>query len=406
MSTTVLTYAEAKAAVAAAVSDQDHIRENLLGLDRSLGKRLLAGASLTGESKRRWDTAASELSALWQLFAEYSTVVDRAAELTAGVRKPGSRLAEVSELLAAKSVVLVDTGSPRAHRELTGSGGWQLTVAEAVEEMKRSYADVFDVVNAAETVWNEAADRLQQAHAELAEARRQADSFEDAELKAAVQAVEQDLGDLRDLLNSDPLSLWHDGTVDVGRFDLLRQQTAGVVSRTRDLSRVRDDADGRISVAAAAVGAARDARHEAVAAWQRSAAKIAVGALPDLPDVSGLADRLATLAKLKAAGRWARLSAELQVIEQQAVDAAEQCREAEREAAALLGRRDELRGLLDAYRARSAKLGAAENRDLAERHERARKLLWSAPCDLSEAADAVTSFQQAVLALAGQERRQ
>lgn len=404
VNTTVLTYAEAKAAVAAAVNDQDNIRENLLGLDRSLGKRLLAGASLAGESKRRWDTAAGELTALWQLFAEYSAIVDRAAELTAGVRKPGPRLVEVTELLTGKSVQLTGTRSHRAHRELTGSGGSQLTVAEAVEEMKRSYADVSEVVNAAEAVWNEAADRLQQAQAGLAEARRQAGGFEDGELNTAAEAVEHDLSDLRELLNSDPLSLWNDGTVDLGRFDLLRGQTAAVVSRARDLSRVRDDADGRISEAAAAVQAARDARQDAVAARQRSAAKIVVKSLPDLPDVAGLADRIVALGKLKAAGRWARLSAELDVIQRQAVAAAEQCRQAGRDADALLGRRDELRGLLEAYRARAAKLGAAENRDLEDRYERARGLLWSAPCDLSAAADAVTSFQQAVLAIAEQGR--
>ena len=122
---------------------------------------------------------------------------------------------------------------------------------------------------------------------------------------------------------------------------------------------------------------------------------------PGLPDVGGLADWVATLEKLKAAGRWARLSSELDVIEQQAEAAAERCREAEREAAALLARRDELRGLPDAYLARAAKLGAAENRDLEERDEDARGLLWTPPCDLAAAADAVTSFQQAGLARLG-----
>ena len=41
---------------------------------------------------------------------------------------------------------------------------------------------------------------------------------------------------------------------------------------------------------------------------------------------------------------------------------------------------------------------AAEERDLEERHERARRLPWTAPCDLAAAADAVTSIQQARLA--------
>ena len=45
------------------------------------------------------------------------------------------------------------------------------------------------------------------------------------------------------------------------------------------------------------------------------------------------------------------------------------------------------------------KLGGAEDSDLDERYDRARDLLWTAPCDLPAAADAVTGYQQAVLSL-------
>jgi len=71
-----------------------------------------------------------------------------------------------------------------------------------------------------------------------------------------------------------------------------------------------------------------------------------------------------------------------------------------------MDRRDELRGLLDAYQARAAKLGGAEDSELDARYDRARDLLWTAPCDLSAAADAVTHYQQAVLALSGRKIRQ
>ena len=77
----------------------------------------------------------------------------------------------------------------------------------------------------------------------------------------------------------------------------------------------------------------------------------------------------------------------------------------ERRAGALLDRREELRGLLDAYQARAARLGGAEDTDLDARYARARELLWTAPCDLSAATAAVTGYQQAVLALTGRGRR-
>src|SRR5436190_922071 len=75
-----------------------------------------------------------------------------------------------------------------------------------------------------------------------------------------------------------------------------------------------------------------------------------------------------------------------------------------RAATALLGRRDELRGLLDAYQAKAARLGAAEDIELAAHYRQASDLLWTAPCDLAAATAAVTRYQQAILALS--ERRQ
>jgi hypothetical protein len=87
------------------------------------------------------------------------------------------------------------------------------------------------------------------------------------------------------------------------------------------------------------------------------------------------------------------------VVEKDVAAATEHCREAERAAAAQLDRRDELRGLLDAYKAKAAGLGGAENAELEAAYGRARDALWTAPCDLAVATAAVTGYQQAVLAL-------
>ena len=75
-------------------------------------------------------------------------------------------------------------------------------------------------------------------------------------------------------------------------------------------------------------------------------------------------------------------------------------------AAALLDERDELRGLLDAYQAKAARLGAAEDTGLAMLYQQARDLLWAAPCDLRVAAAAVTHYQQAILMLSRGRRLQ
>jgi hypothetical protein len=406
----VLTREQAAAAVAAAVAERDTIQANLLDLDGSFGKRLLAGAKLTGETRRRWDAVTAAMTTLWETFSAYSAVVDRAAEVLASGKLNATKLAELDTLLNGASVRLAHASSAVARGDLTGKAETELTPAAAVREMRRAFADAAEVVAAAENVWNAIADQLQQVAADLAAARQRTDGLADSALADSLGPAEADLGQLRGVLNSDPLALWHggqgSGQVDTARLDRLRQRAAAAVSKAGELATLRDHADQRISALAMAVSAARQAWQDAMAARERAAARIAAAALPQPPEVRGLADRLAELQALKAAGRWPRLASEIDLLAGQAEAVASGCRDAERQATGLMDRRDELRGLLDAYQARAAKLGGAEDSELDARYDRARDLLWTAPCDLSAAADAVTGYQQAVLALSGRKIRQ
>jgi hypothetical protein len=74
----------------------------------------------------------------------------------------------------------------------------------------------------------------------------------------------------------------------------------------------------RIGEVTMAVATARAAYEDAAAAWQRAAAKIAVGALPaPPPGPADLTVRLVDLDALLTAGHWSRLAAELDEIEQE-----------------------------------------------------------------------------------------
>src|SRR6516162_2922689 len=113
---------QAAALVKAAAAERDTIQQNLLELDGSFGKRLLAGATLTGQTKKRWDTAAADLATLWEAFTAYSAVVDRAAEIMAGLRRsPGPQLAQVSALLYGSSVQLNRASSALSRGDLTST---------------------------------------------------------------------------------------------------------------------------------------------------------------------------------------------------------------------------------------------------------------------------------------------
>jgi hypothetical protein len=410
MSIQALTKEQAVAAVQGAVSERDAIQANLLELDGSFGKRLLAGAALTGQTKTRWDKAARTLAILWDLYSAYSGVVDRAAEAVAGRLGP-KELVQVAELLAGPSVQLdrsPDPLAPLAGRDLADSGREQLTLTQTVARMRRSFADLTEVVTAAEQVWNETAGPLDAAAEQLARMAPLAGPLGDEALAGNLSAAEGKLARLRDVLNTDPLSLWQ-GNSDPGRArvdttgaDQLRERVAAVAARVDELVRLRDDAKDRVAEAMAAAATARAARDDAIRAWRRAAEKFAPEALPaEPPDVADLSARLAGLDALLAAGRWPRLSAELDEVGHGLAAATTQFRDTERAAVTLLNRREELRGLLDAYQAKAARLGAAEDSGLTERYNRARGLLWTAPCDLAAAEAAVTGYQQAVLTIGG-----
>jgi hypothetical protein len=61
-----------------------------------------------------------------------------------------------------------------------------------------------------------------------------------------------------------------------------------------------------------------------------------------------------------------------------------------------LARRNELRGLLDAYEAMAASAGLTEDIDLAARYRQAREQLWRGRCDLPIAAESVHRYVRAV----------
>ena len=410
MTTPALTKERAPSVVQAAVAERDAIQANLLELDGSFGKRLLEGAALTGETKRRWDATAVSLATLWQTYSAYSAVVDQAAEAVAGHLGP-RELTRISTLLSGPSIELSSGPAPLAGRDLADSGREDLTLVAAVTRMRRSFGDVTAVVSAAEQVWNEMTSRLDTVAAELARVTPHAASLGDEALTGNLAAAESELARLRGALASDPLSLWQGGPgpktgqVDTSGADRLTERVGAAATRVNGLVRLRDDAQPRIAEVKTAAATARAACEDAAAAWQRAADKIAAAALPaEPPGFADLSARLADLDALLAAGRWTRLASELDLIERELAEATTKFRDAERTLVGVISRRDELRGLLGAYQAKAARLGAVEDPVLTERYDRARGLLWTAPCDLAAAADAVTGYQQAVLALRGQPR--
>ena len=186
--------------MAAACNERDIIQANLLELDGSFGKRLLAGAPLTGTTRQRWESAAGTLAALWDLYEAYTAVIDHAAEALA--RRPGQKeLAEITALLTGPSVELDRGPAPLARRDLADTGREQITLTTARAQMRGAFAEVTGVVSAAEQVWNDVAGKLDAAAADLT----RVDALGDEDLAREVAAARAELDRLRGLLNTDPL---------------------------------------------------------------------------------------------------------------------------------------------------------------------------------------------------------
>jgi hypothetical protein len=103
------------------------------------------------------------------------------------------------------------------------------------------------------------------------------------------------------------------------------------------------------------------------------------------------------------ASEWAAARAELDQYGQRLERCTAALDEAEQEYGAPLEARDDLRGLVGAYRTRAARSGLAEDAALGDAYQAAHDVLWVAPCDLDRAKELVDHYQRAVRIAVGAE---
>lgn len=128
----------------------------------------------------------------------------------------------------------------------------------------------------------------------------------------------------------------------------------------------------------------------------RCRAKIAGAPRLAVPDVAALGSVPALPDGNDEPGTWTAARAALDAYGARVDQAAAALAEARRRFSAPLDERSELRGLAEAYRAKAAAHGQAEDPALEDAFQAARTVLWSAPCDLPAARAAVAAYQHAV----------
>ncbi|MYQ46364.1 hypothetical protein GTW40_15090 [Streptomyces sp. SID4985] len=401
---------EVDRALARLGQEHEAIETSLLALQDHAGRRLLEGAELTGVTEERWAAAEEAITVLWACFDAYTAALRRAREIRSR-RRWSSRedLVELTGLLRGESVTLASPSLPAGTGRLSES----YTLTALVDRMNELYASSLDVVVAADAVWSALPARIDLLAAELHRTRGLAHSVgvRPGEHPAGddLEGITATLTALRARVISDPLAYWTPaqgssapggGRPDTTVYDREARALEDVRREIDAVLTVRQDAEERLirlrdvlSRADRTLAEARTARGEVLA-------KIAA---TEVPVVSGpptvLQEQLATAADHRRHARWHRLSPLLDSLERRAEDELLRARESLTAVTAPLAVRAELRGRLDAYRAKVARHGLAEDPLLIERYDAARRMLWSAPCDLRVAEQAVLRYQHAAAEL-------
>ncbi|WP_330457888.1 hypothetical protein OIB37_13865 [Streptomyces sp. NBC_00820] len=406
---------EVDRALARLGQEHEAIETSLLSLQDHAGRRLLEGAALTGVTKDRWAVTEVAITVLWTCFDAYAGALRSAREIRSR-RRWSSRedLVELTGLLRGASVTVAGGATPSGAGRLSET----FSLVSLVDRMNELYASSLDMVVTADAVWSALPARIDLLAAELQRTRKLAHSVgvRPGEHPAGddLERITRTLTRMREEVISDPLAFWvpaegssapGGGRPDTTVYDREARALEDVRREIDAVLTVRQDAEARLirlrdvlSRADRTLAEARTARGEVLA-------KIAA---TEVPVVSGpptvLQEQLATAAEYRRQARWHRLSPLLESLEQRAEDELLRARESLTAVTAPLAVRAELRGRLDAYKAKVARHGLAEDPLLVERYDAARRMLWSAPCDLRVAEQAVLRYQVAAAELLGTPR--
>jgi hypothetical protein len=376
-------------ALRARADERDRISGDLLDLESHTTYQLLRGASLRGVTERRWAAAQDALATLWRLNDAYRAVLRDAEQRRATRGKlSAEQLAELTDLLAGASVVLRAAAKPVEQRSLLPQADERLTLDQTVARMDAAFQQVTSTLNDIDDVWNALLPRLDAADSDLRRIRELEGEL--GESAAGLDTQDVELKRMRATMVEDPLGAAVEQDLDrLSRLltaSLAELELAIVVKH--EYARRREDLVAALDRVRAAESEARLAHGAVVVkialppqAQPRSRVDALTGAL-DALDVS--------------ADTWVLRAKRLAELESDARRTADQAQATAKALYGLVGRRDELRGRLGACQVMAVRKGMAEDPAVSGLFDRARALLWSAPCDLTKAASAVENYQRAI----------
>lgn len=380
----------------------DLASQNMLALQGLTTYQRLAGeagfpkAQLTETTAIQVSAALDAMNQVFQYFDLLLATISRAAALHRQVpRFLGSdqKLQAVEELLIGQSIQLSVIQVPLAQRSLLSAAETTCTVTpdNLLAMMTLTFETARDTILAIDVAWSHLELTLSQVEAEIQALRQQANTLGGNNL-TDLRAIQQAIAPLRDRVMTDPL----------GVKDEFEQQIQPLIERVKDsLNQVlqqHNQIQNGLAIAHTLLQNLTELNQQTHTAYAESLEKVTdhSGLQPSLSadHLDALCQWLSRLETRFAEGLVSPIQVGLEnwTAKVKAAIAIEQCAVAANRRP--LETRRELRGRLEALKAKALARGRAEDPILADLSAQAKQILYTRPTDLAKAIELVTQYER------------
>ncbi len=376
------------------------IAKNLLELQADSTYQLLTGSggvgklALTGVTAAQVEPSLGAMLTIFQHFGLLHEVIDRAGKLRAELPAffgGEVKAAEIRRLLGERTIRLPALDVPMDQKTLLSGVARAecFSPDELLAIMSRTFVAARDAVLRVDEAWHEMAAAVEGADAKLA---RFGVGVEALGARGAAERTRAEgiLEELRGQIGSDPFGAMEDFE---SRLGPVLGRLAGLAAEAEALAQGMREA--RVQVEA--LGTAHREAEEALAEVRRKVVGADRGSGPATAEKQGeLRAWLERLERRRVEGLVEAVGVGLRNLRR----ALDSCLAEERASLAasrgLLETRAELRGRLEALRAKARAYGVAEDGLLAEAASAAETLLYARPTDLEQAGTAVREYEKRV----------
>lgn len=380
----------------------DRVSQNLIELhslpiyQRLTGLPDTNSSALAGTTQAQVTSALDAMTSLFQSFDLLVATIEQAIVLRQQIsrfRNAEPQIQEIEHLLTGPSIALPVTQIPLAQRDLLSASETAnaITPTELLTVMINAFQVARDTVLAVETVWMQLEPQLHQTEAEIQQLQALAKSLHLGALPdlALAQAT---IGQIRRHIASDPLGVSHDYQQEIQPLvQQARTNLDHLLTQQRQLQTQFDQAQTLLDQL-------KSVHQDAMAALKESQAKVVETAHLPSPlspaHLKALQEWLTRLHNKFADGLFPPVQiglthwltqAQTYLSREQATLAANQ---------QPIATRQELRGRLDALKAKAQARGLAEDSHLTELALAAQQLLYSRPTPLGQAAELVQQYER------------